>query len=81
MYEKLCCTDISSGTLINKRYVMTAMHCVKEGGKTANDVKVREAAKKILLLMAGPLRGGGAKRQGHKEKKKCFWNLFSSTFA
>ena len=77
MYEKLCCTDISSGTLINKRYVMTAMHCVKEGGKTADDVKVREAAKKILLFMAGPLRGGGgAKRPDHKEK-----NLLSSTFA
>ena len=29
------------GTLLNKRYVMTAMHCVKSGSSTASRVTVR----------------------------------------
>ena len=39
---------------------------------------IREAAIKILLLMAGPLRGGGGgKRAGDLRKKKFFGNFFS----
>ena len=38
---------------------------------------VREAAKKVLLLMAGPFRGGGIKGQAIKEKK-LFLEPFSN---
>ena len=38
---------------------------------------VREAAKKVLLLMAGPFRGGGGiKGQAIKEKKTFFGTFF-----
>ena len=37
---------------------------------------VREAAKKVLLLMAGPLRGGGGKGQGHLGKKSFLERFF-----
>ena len=36
---------------------------------------IREAAKKIPPLMAGPLRGGGGKGRAIKEKN-FFWNFF-----
>ena len=35
-----------------------------------------EAAKKVLLLMAGPLRGGGGKGRTLKEKRAFFELLF-----
>ena len=38
---------------------------------------LREASKnKVLLLMAGKLRGGGGKGQVIKEKNNFFWNFF-----
>ena len=40
---------------------------------------LREAAKKDLLLMAGPLRGGGLKGRAIKEKI-TFFNPFFPTF-
>ena len=41
---------------------------------------VREAAKKVLILMDGPLRGGWGLRAGPLRKKELFWNLFIPTF-
>ena len=37
---------------------------------------VREAAKKVLLLMAGPLRGGGDGKKPAIKKKITFFLLF-----
>ena len=37
----------------------------REDNNPANKWSLREAAKKVLLLMAGPLRGGGRKVPGH----------------
>ena len=34
--------------------------------------------KKVLLLMAGPLRRGGGEGPGHKGKKNFFGKLFSN---
>ena len=40
-------------------------------------ISLRESAKKILLLMAGPLRGGGVKGPAIKEKRTFFGILQS----
>ena len=37
--------------------------------------KLREAAKKALLLMAGPLRGGGGVKGRAIKEKKLFFDL------
>ena len=41
-----------------------------------NVVQLREAAKKVLLLMAGPLRGGGVKGRAIKERRTVFGTFF-----
>ena len=50
------------------------MLCTFNGGMQINNI-IREAAKKVLLLMARPLRGGGRKKSFLKLEKNARKNV------
>ena len=54
--------------LLLKYAYLSSIHSIEKN--YCKTVNVREAAKKVLLLMAGPLRGGGGGVKGLAIKEK-----------